>query len=89
MNLAKFASRFTILVRSETLAQSMSEYLINEIDGTHNIYVNYCVEVVGDSALASPALVMGRLRARASSGRVSIPRASCPAANRTPAPRLT
>ena len=47
VHLAKFASRVTILVRSETLAQSMSDYLITEIDTTDNIYVKYGVEVVG------------------------------------------
>ena len=45
--LAKFASRVTILVRGESLAQSMSEYLITEIDATPNIDLMYGVEVVG------------------------------------------
>ena len=47
--LAKFASRVTILVRSDTLAQSMSDYLLTEIDGTDNIDVKYGVEVIGGS----------------------------------------
>ncbi len=45
--LAKFASRVTILVRGESLAESMSEYLITEIDATPNIDLTYGVEVVG------------------------------------------
>ena len=45
--LAKFASRVTILVRGDSLAQSMSDYLITEIDATPNIDVMYGVEVVG------------------------------------------
>jgi thioredoxin reductase (NADPH) len=45
--LAKFASRVTILVRGESLAKSMSEYLITEIDATPNITVTHGVEVVG------------------------------------------
>ena len=49
VHLAKFASRVTILVRSDTLAQSMSDYLVAEIDGTDNIYVKYGVEVAGGS----------------------------------------
>jgi thioredoxin reductase (NADPH) len=49
VHLAKFASRVTILVRSETLAQSMSDYLVHEIAGTDNIDVKYRVEVVGGS----------------------------------------
>ena len=45
--LAKFASRVTMLVRGESLAQSMSEYLITEIDACANIDLSYGVEVVG------------------------------------------
>ena len=49
VHLAKFASRVTILVRSETLAQSMSDYLITEIDATDNVDVKFGVEVTGGS----------------------------------------
>jgi thioredoxin reductase (NADPH) len=45
--LAKFASRVTILVRDGSLAQSMSEYLVTEIDATPNIGLMRRVEVVG------------------------------------------
>jgi thioredoxin reductase (NADPH) len=45
--LARFAARVTILVRGESLAQSMSEYLITEIGATPNIDVMHGVEVVG------------------------------------------
>jgi thioredoxin reductase (NADPH) len=45
--LAKFASRVTILVRGDSLAQSMSEYLITEIDATPNIHLVCEAEVVG------------------------------------------
>ncbi|HEX6659497.1 MAG TPA: NAD(P)/FAD-dependent oxidoreductase, partial [Ilumatobacter sp.] len=54
VHLAKFASRVTILVRGESLAHSMSEYLITEIDATPNIGVMCGVEVVegaGDGRL--------------------------------------
>ena len=44
--LAKFASRVTILVRGESLAQSMSAYLITEIGATANIDLMCRVEVV-------------------------------------------
>jgi thioredoxin reductase (NADPH) len=47
VHLAKFASRVTILVRGESLAQSMSDYLITEIDSTPNIDLMCGVEVVG------------------------------------------
>ena len=49
LHLAKFASQVTILVRAESLAQSMSEYLITEIDATGNIDVRFRAEVVGAS----------------------------------------
>ena len=44
--LAKFARSVTITVRSDSLASSMSQYLITEIDGTRNIDVRYGTEVV-------------------------------------------
>ena len=47
VHLAKYAARVTVLVRSASLAESMSEYLISEITGTPNIDVRYEVEVVG------------------------------------------
>jgi thioredoxin reductase (NADPH) len=47
VHLARFASRVTILVRGESLAKSMSEYLIKEIDATPTIDLRYGVEVVG------------------------------------------
>lgn len=52
--LARFAARVTILVRSETLAETMSDYLVTEIAATPNILVRYGVEVVdggGDGRL--------------------------------------
>ena len=47
--LSKFASRVTILVRGDSLASSMSQYLITEIDATQNIAVQFETEVVGGS----------------------------------------
>jgi thioredoxin reductase (NADPH) len=44
--LAKFARSVTITVRSPSLASSMSQYLITEIEGTRNIDVRYGTEVV-------------------------------------------
>jgi thioredoxin reductase (NADPH) len=46
LNLAKWAASVTMLVRGESLAASMSEYLIREIDGAPNVAVVYNVEVV-------------------------------------------
>jgi thioredoxin reductase (NADPH) len=47
VHLAKFARQVTILVRGESLASSMSSYLITELDATPNITVKYRTEVVG------------------------------------------
>ena len=46
MHLAKFAEHVTMLVRSDSLAESMSEYLIRDIRATRNISVRHGVEVV-------------------------------------------
>jgi thioredoxin reductase (NADPH) len=46
MHLARFAARVTILVRSESLAASMSEYLVASIDRTPNVEVRYHSAVV-------------------------------------------
>ena len=45
--LAKWASRVTVLVRAESLADSMSDYLIREIDATPNVDVCYRVQLTG------------------------------------------
>jgi thioredoxin reductase (NADPH) len=47
IHLAKHASTVTILVRSDSLAESMSDYLIKEIGGARNIEVRYGTRVVG------------------------------------------
>ena len=47
IHLAKFARHVSILVRSDTLAASMSDYLITELNATANIDVRYRTEVVG------------------------------------------
>ena len=47
LHLSKYARKVTILVRSHTLAASMSQYLIREIDEAANIDVRYRTEVAG------------------------------------------
>ncbi len=47
VHLAKHAAHVAILVRSHSLATSMSAYLINEIEQRANIDVRYGVEIVG------------------------------------------
>jgi thioredoxin reductase (NADPH) len=47
VHLAKYAAQVTLLVRGRSLADSMSEYLIREIDTTPNIGVRCRVAVTG------------------------------------------
>jgi thioredoxin reductase (NADPH) len=47
MHLAKFARQVSILVRSESLAESMSDYLVRDIATRSNVLVRHCTEVVG------------------------------------------
>jgi thioredoxin reductase (NADPH) len=54
IHLAEFAGQVTILVRSGTLAASMSDYLVKSIEQTPNIDIRYHTEVVdggGDGRL--------------------------------------
>jgi thioredoxin reductase (NADPH) len=71
--LAKFAGHVSILVRGESLAASMSEYLITEIDATSNVSVRYCTEVVGGGGEGRLEYV--DLRVREASGVMSVPAA--------------
>ena len=45
LHLSKYAQHVTILVRSQSLATSMSDYLIREIDAAPNVDVRYRCEV--------------------------------------------
>ena len=47
LHLAKWAHQVTVLVRSPSLTDSMSDYLIREIDAAPNVAVRYGVEVTG------------------------------------------
>ena len=54
MHLAQYAKSVTIVVRSNTLAASMSDYLVKSIERTPNIEIRYATEVVdggGDGRL--------------------------------------
>jgi thioredoxin reductase (NADPH) len=46
LHLAKYAKKVTMVVRSDSLAASMSNYLITEIESRPNIAIRYCSEVV-------------------------------------------
>jgi thioredoxin reductase (NADPH) len=68
MNFSRFARRVVLLVRGESLASSMSRYLIDEIDKTGNISVEFgssVVEAHGEHRLESISLLC------AASGEVS------------------
>jgi thioredoxin reductase len=47
LHLAKWAKQVTILVRASSLADSMSDYLIRQIDAAPNVNVRYRVQVTG------------------------------------------
>ncbi|HTA11029.1 MAG TPA: FAD-dependent oxidoreductase [Streptosporangiaceae bacterium] len=47
VHLARYAAQVTVLVRGPSLANSMSEYLIREIESAPNIAVRYKVAVTG------------------------------------------
>jgi thioredoxin reductase (NADPH) len=47
LHLAKYAQQVTILVRSQSLAASMSDYLIRQIEAAPNLDVRYRCEVAG------------------------------------------
>ncbi|TIC82011.1 FAD-dependent oxidoreductase [Nocardioides sp. GY 10127] len=54
VHLARFARSVTILVRRPSLAETMSQYLVNEIEYTDRIHVRTCTEVTdggGDARL--------------------------------------
>ncbi len=56
MYFSKYAKHVTILVRGDSLAKNMSQYLIDQIHATKNITVRVCTNVVaaqGDTHLAS------------------------------------
>ena len=59
LHLAKYARAVTLLVRGESLAKSMSSYLVREIESTPNVAVRHRTEVVdgaGDGPLESITL---------------------------------
>ena len=56
MYLSQFAKSVTMLVRGTSLAASMSQYLIDQIKATENIYIKFCArvaEVHGEGKLES------------------------------------
>ena len=59
IHLSRYASTVTLLVRSGSLAASMSEYLIQELRAATNVTIRYCSEVlaaIGDQRLEGIAI---------------------------------
>ena len=73
LHLAKYAQQVTILVRSQSLAASMSDYLIRQIDAAPNVDVRYRCEVAGGGG--SGHLEHLLLRNRDSGGTEPVPAA--------------
>ena len=46
VHLARYAAQVTVLVRGSTLAETMSDYLVRELEATPNIAVHYRTEAV-------------------------------------------
>ena len=78
LHLAKWAKKVTILVRASSLAASMSDYLIRQIDATPNVDVCYHVQVAGGTGTGGGHLAIagpGTRRLRERGGRS--PRRPC------------
>ena len=59
LHLARYAASVTLVVRSDSLAESMSDYLCRELEGTGNISLRFHTKVVGvggDRRLGAVAL---------------------------------
>jgi thioredoxin reductase (NADPH) len=67
LHLAKFAARVTLLVRGESLAAGMSDYLIRELEATPNVDVRLqtrVVDALGEHRLQALVLEDGRTGCR-------------------------
>ncbi len=73
LHMAKWAAQVTILVRGESLADSMSDYLIRQIDATPNVDVRYRVQVADGTGTATGHLQSLVLQDIASGARRSVP----------------
>lgn len=65
VHLARFARHVTLLVRGPSLAASMSDYLIRELDNQANLDIRYRTELVdgrGDAQLGAADVARRGLR---------------------------
>jgi thioredoxin reductase (NADPH) len=73
LHMAKWAKQVTILVRAGSLTDSMSDYLIRQIDATPNIDVRYHVQVADATSSGTGQLQSLVLQDTASGARRSVP----------------
>jgi thioredoxin reductase len=73
LHMAKWASRVTVLVRAESLAGSMSDYLIRQIGAAPNVDVCYRVQVADGTGTGTGHLQSLILQDTASGARRSVP----------------
>jgi thioredoxin reductase (NADPH) len=73
LHMAKWASHVTVLVRTASLADSMSDYLIRQIGSTPNIDVRYRVQVADATGAVTGHLESLVLEDTASGARRSVP----------------
>ena len=73
LHLAKWARKVTILVRAPSLAASMSDYLIRQIDATPNVDVCHHVQVTGGTGTGGGHLQSLVLEHTASRARRAVP----------------
>jgi thioredoxin reductase len=73
LHMAKWASRVTILVRAQSLADSMSDYLIRQIGATQNVDVCYRVQVADGTGTGTGGLESLVLEDTTSGGWRSVP----------------
>jgi len=71
LHMAKWARRVTILVRGKSLAASMSDYLLRQIEATPNVNVSYRVEVAAGTGTSHLESLV--LKDTASGARRSVP----------------
>ncbi|MGH2774530.1 MAG: FAD-dependent oxidoreductase [Actinomycetota bacterium] len=62
VHLSKYASQVTVLVRGETVAASMSGYLVRELEAIPNIEVRHNVETIGGGGVDGLEHVLVRSR---------------------------
>jgi thioredoxin reductase (NADPH) len=70
VHLAKHADRVTLLVRGDSLAKSMSEYLMAEVTRTQNIEVRLGAEVIDGEGEAGLEAIVVRDRAEGTTERI-------------------